>query len=199
MEAEQVIEKILSDAKTEAEKIIKQADEQIASEQKALDKQLSDYKKETDSLGKKAADEKKDQMLAASRMQIAKQLLSEKRKILDDIFEDAKKHLKKLPDEQYKNMMTKLMLKAVQTGNEEVIIAKNDNRIDQNFINEINKKLLKENNKKAELKLSTNKQNIAGGFILKRGKIKTNLSIDVLLEQARRKLEIELSKDLFSE
>jgi len=198
MEAEQVIEKILSDAEAEAEKIIKQTKKQIASEQKALDKQLSNYKKETDSLAKKAADEKQAHLLAEARMKLAKEILAEKRKILDGLFEDAKKRLEKLPDEEYKNLMTKLMLKAVQTGTEEVIVGKNETRINADFISRINNTLQQQSSKKAELKLSDEKQDITGGFILKRGKIKTNASVNVLLEQAKRDLEIELARDLFS-
>ena len=198
MEADQVIEKILSDAKAEAEKIIKQKEKQIASEQKALDKQLSEYKKETGSIAKKAADEKQAHLLAEERMKLAKEILAEKRKILDGLFEDAKKRLEKLPDEEYKNLMTKLMLKAVQTGTEEVIVGKNETRINADFISRINNTLQQQNSKKAELKLSDEKQDITAGFILKRGKIKTNLSVNVLLEQAKRDLEIELARDLFS-
>lgn len=198
MEAEQVIEKILSDAEAEAEKIIKQKEKQIASEQKTLDNQLSEYKKETDSLAKKAADEKQAHLLAEERMKLAKEILAEKRKILDGLFEDAKKRLEKLPDEEYKNLMTKLMLKAVQTGTEEVIVGKNETRINADFISRINNTLQQQSSKKAELKLSDEKQDITAGFILKRGKIKTNLSVNVLLKQAKRDLEIELAKDLFS-
>jgi hypothetical protein len=47
------------------------------------------------------------------------------------------------------------------------------------------------------LKLSDERQNLGAGFILKRGKIKTNVSIDVLLDQARKELEIDLAKQLF--
>lgn len=198
MEAEQVIEKILSDAKAEAEKIIKQKEEQIASEQKTFDKKLSEYKKETDSLAKKAADEKKAHLLAEAKMKLAKEILTEKRKIIDGLFEDAKKQLEKLPDEEYKNLMTKLMLKAIQTGSEEVIVGKNETRINAVFLSRINDTLQKKGDKKAELKLSDEKQDINAGFILKRGKIKTNASVNVLLEEAKRDLEIELAKDLFS-
>jgi hypothetical protein len=45
--------------------------------------------------------------------------------------------------------------------------------------------------------LSNEKQNIGAGFILSRGKVKTNVSIGVLLDQARKELEIQLGKELF--
>jgi vacuolar-type H+-ATPase subunit E/Vma4 len=45
--------------------------------------------------------------------------------------------------------------------------------------------------------LSDQRQELGGGFILKRGKIRTNVSFEVLLNQARKGLEIELAKELF--
>jgi len=197
MEAEQVTEKILADAKAEAEKIKKAAAEKQANEQAAFDKQLSAYQTQTDALAQKAAKAKKTHLLSTARMEIAKQFLTEKRKILDEVFNQAGQQLRNLPDKEYRMFMTKLMLGAAESGEEEVIIDKNENRIDQELINQVNEQLASRG--KGHLKLSEVKQDIGGGFILKRGKIKTNVSIDLLLTQARKELEIELAKDLFAE
>jgi V/A-type H+-transporting ATPase subunit E len=193
--AEQVIEKILADAKAEAEKIKKQAEEKEAVEQAKLDEQLSEFGKQTDIIAQKAGEEKKAHLLAAVRMDIAKQLLAEKRKILDEVFTRARQQIESLSDEQYCKLMTKLMLEAVETGDEEIIIDKNEKRIDQKFIKDINQQLA--SGRKGNLKLSEGRTNLGGGFILKRGKIKIDVSIEVLLAQARRELEIELAKELF--
>jgi len=91
--------------------------------------------------------------------------------------------------------MTNLMLKAVETGDEKVIIDKNESRIDQDLINQVNEQLRCHG--KGNLSLSDQRQDLGGGFILRRGKIKTNVSFEVLLTQARRELEIELAKELF--
>lgn len=195
--AEQVVEKILADAKAEAEKIKKQAEETQAAEQTKLDEQLSEYKKQTDIIAKKAGEDKKVHLLAAARMDIAKQLLAEKRKILDEVFDQAREQLEKLSDEQYCKLMTKLMLEAVETGDEEVIIDKKEKRIDQKFIKNINQQL--GSSRKGNLKLSEDRANLGRGFTLKRDKIKNNVSIEVLLAQARKELEIELAKELFLE
>ena len=195
MEAEQVVEKILADAKAEAEKIKKQAQDKVAAEQAKLDEQLIEYKKQTEILAEKAGKDKKSHILAAARMDIAKQFLAEKRKILDEVFKQARQQLRDLPDEQYHELITKLMLEVVETGDEEIVIDKNENRIDQRFIKQINHKLGP--GYKGKLRLSDEKQDLGGGFILRRGKIKTNVSIEVLLDQARKELEIELAKELF--
>ena len=195
MEAEQVIEKILADAKAEAEKIKKQAEEKEAVEQAKLAEQLNEYKKQTDILAQKAAKDKKIHLLAAARMDIAKEFLAEKRKILDEIFELARQQMQNLSDDEYRKFMTRLMLEAVETGDEEVIVDKNEMRIDQKFIKDINRQLGPRY--KGNLRLSEQRQNLGGGFILRRGKIKNNVSLEVLLAQAHKELEIELAKELF--
>jgi len=189
------MEKILADAKAETEKIKNQAEQNQAAEQKKLDEQLAEFKKQTKALTKKAAKDEKSHILAAARMAMAKQLLTEKSKILDEVFEKALKQLQNLPDDQYQNLITKLMLEAVETGEEEVIIDKNERRIDQQLINKVNEQL--SHDKKADLKLSDEKHETRGGFILRRDKIKTNVTFDVLLNNARKELEIELAKELF--
>jgi len=197
MEAVQVVDKILADAKAEAEKIRKQAEENEAAEQAKLAEQLDEYKKQTAILAKKAGEDEESHILAAARMDIAKQLLAEKRKILDEVFKQAHEQLQNLPDEEYRTLCTKLMLEAVETGAEEIVVDKNEKRINQDLINQVNRQLSSKG--KGELKLSDQKQNIGAGFILKRGQIKTNVSLDVLLDQARKELEIDLAKELFQD
>ena len=197
MEAVQVVDKILADAKAEAEKIKKQTEANEAAEQAKVTVQLDEYKKQTKILAKKAGEDEESHILAAARMDIAKQLLAEKRKILDEVFKQAHEQLQNLPDEEYRTLCTKLMLEAVETGAEEIVVDKNEKRINQDLINQVNRQLSSKG--KGELKLSDQKQNIGAGFILKRGQIKTNVSLDVLLDQARKELEIDLAKELFQD
>ena len=195
MEANQVIEKILADAKAEAEKIITAAKESEADEQNKTDEQLAEHKKQTQVLAKKAAEAKQLHLLSAARMEIAREFLAEKRKILDDVFAQAHEQLLNLSDDQYRQLMTNLVLKAVETGDEEVIVDKNETRIDFEFIKQVNRQLGP--GYKGNLALSDERRDLGGGFILRRGKIKTNVSFEVLLNQARRELEIELAKEMF--
>ncbi len=205
MNADNVIEKILADAAVEAEKIKKQAQEKETIEQAKLDEQLVEYRKQTNALAKKAAEDEKLHLLAAARMQMARELLAEKRKMLDEVFEQARRQLMNLPDDRYHQLTVDLMLKAVETGDEEVIIGKDEKRIDQQLINQVNERLRSGGTRPGEagrsregnLTLSDKRQELDGGFILKRGKIKNNASLEVLLAQARRNLEIELAKEMF--
>ena len=195
MDAEQVTEKILADAGVESEKIKKQAEEKDAAEQAKLDEQLDEYKKQTKALAERLGSEKKLHLLAAARMDIAKEFLAEKSRILDEVFTQARRQMQNLPDEQYRELIINLMLEVVETGDEEVIVDNNETRIDEEFIDRINQKLAPD--RKGNLRLADERQQFGAGFILRRGKIKTNVSLEVLLTQARKELEIELAKKLF--
>ncbi|MFC1738927.1 V-type ATP synthase subunit E [Planctomycetota bacterium] len=197
MEAEQVVKKILSEAQQQAEEIKQQAKETLEAEQKQLTKQLQEYNEQTQELAAKAAKDTREHLLSAARMETSKQLLAEKRKILNQVFNDAKKQFKELPEAEYSKVMKKLMLESVETGDEEVIVDKNESRLNHKFIKEINREL--GTGYKGNLKLSEQRQDIGAGFILKRGQIKNNVSLGVLVEQAKDELEIELAKILFSD
>ena len=196
MEGEQVIEKILSDAKAEADKIKKDAQAAQAEQKAKLDAQLKQFAGQTKQLAAKAGVDTKNQMLASARMKLAKEFLAEKAKILDGVFAQAAQQLKTMADDEYRKLMTKLMAAAVETGDEQVVIDKDEKRIDESLINQVNSQLAAQ--KKSNLKLAAERENIGGGFILKRGKIKNNLSLGILLEQAREELEIELAGILFA-
>jgi len=196
MDAEQVTEKILADARAEADKIAREANKKERAEQGEYDRQLDEYKKQTSALAQKAGEEKRSHMLATARMEVAKEYLAEKRKILDEVFAAARAKLQSLADDEYRQMMTKLMVKAVETGDEEVIVDHNETRIDRSFIKQINRQLGP--GYQGNLRLAEERRDLGGGFILRRGKIKNNVSIDVLVNQAREELEIELAKELFA-
>jgi V/A-type H+-transporting ATPase subunit E len=197
METQQVINKILSEAREQVDKIKAKAQQELAEEQTQFDKQLSEYKKRTDELAQKTAEDKKSQMLAAARMSIAKKYLAEKRKLLNEVFDKAGQKLASMPDEQYRQLMKKLIKAAVETGDEEVIIDNNEKRLDHEFIKQVNRELGPGFH--GNLRLSQEKQPIGGGFILQRGKIRNNVSLPVLLDETKKQLEIELAKELFED
>jgi len=187
----------MADAKAEAKKIKKQAAESQAAEQAKLDEQQAEFQKETEAMAKKAAEDERSHLLAAARMEAAKAYLAEKAAILDEVFAQVRQKVGELPDAAYRELMGKLMTEAVETGDEQVVAGKEDARVDRALVDEVNAKLKGQD--KGHLTLSDETHPHRGGFVLKRGKIRTNVSIDVLVAQARNALIIELAKDLFAQ
>jgi V/A-type H+-transporting ATPase subunit E len=195
MNAEQVVEKILSQARAEADQLTSSANETARKENQRLEKEIEAYRQETGRLAEAAGRDKLSRMLAASRMQSAKDLLAAKGQILDELFGRVKQRVEQLPDNEYLELMKRLMQKAVRTGQEEVIVGKNENRINQAFINKLNTELLWQ--AKGGLRLSPTREDIGGGFILSSGKVRINASTDVQMGQLRDTMEMQLTAELF--
>jgi V/A-type H+-transporting ATPase subunit E len=196
MNAEQVVQKILAEANAEAEKIVSDAKAKAAEQSAQLDSEIADFDTQTAKLAQEAAEDKLQRMLANARMTNAKQMLAAKVEILDSVFDKAKTAVKELPDDQYLSLMTKLIKQAVETGDEEIIIGKDERRIDSSFIKKINRELGV--GFKGNLRLSDQRADITGGFILTRGKVQVNASTDVMIDSLRESMEIELAQELFA-
>ncbi len=195
MNTNQVIDKILSDAQAKANGIKAEAKLQADKIGAASKEQLDDYTQKTAQLVEKTREEKISHILAAARMEIAKKLLAEKKDILDKVFSQADEKLQKLSDNDYRDLMTKVMHKSIETGDEEIICRSGERIIDRKFVKDMNRQLGP--GFKGNLRMSSDTADIAGGFILRRGKIKSNASLAVLLQQTREQLEIELCGFLF--
>ena len=196
MEAEQVIKKILGDARAEAKKIAEQAAEREDAEKARAKEEATQFNKETETMAEKAAADEMSQRLAVARMEAAKEYLTGKATIVDEVFAEARRTIEKLPDGEYRDLMTRLMLASVESGDEQVIAGKDDPRIDQKLVDGVNATLKDQG--KGNLTLSKDKHNLGGGFLLQHGKVRTNVTLDVLVQQARKDLEIELARDLFA-
>ena len=197
MNAEQVVEKILSQARDEAASIVTEAKDKAAGQKAALETELAEYNKKTEELAKDAGQDKLQRMLASARMANAKQMLASKVEILNEVFEKAKAAVNQLPDKDYLDLMMALMKKSVETGDEEVIVGKGEKRINDDFIKDVNRQLGA--GFKGNLRLSAEKGDFAGGFILARGKVQINACTDVLIDRLRETLDMELSAELFTD
>lgn len=195
MDTQGIIEKILADAGAEAEKINTEAKQELSSRQTSLANQLKLYRDESKSLAGQATEDKKSHILAAARMDVARQQLTEKRALLEEVFDKATEQLTNLADEEYKDLMKKLMVESAETGDEEVVVDTNEKRIDHEFIKQVNRELGP--GFKGNLRLSDERTEIGGGFVLKRGRIRNNVSVSVLIDKARKELEADLANELF--
>lgn len=192
MSAEKVVEKILADAADEAAKIKAQAQEKTSAEKAEFDAAFADFNKETADLADAAGQDKERRILATARMDIAGETLKIKKQLLDDVFVQAFEEIKRMDNDKYLALTEKLIGTASETGDEEVLVGKNESRINSDFIKNLNGKL------SSKLTLAETKANIEGGFILRRGKIKINVSLKVLLAQAKEELETKLATELLN-
>ncbi|GAG73709.1 unnamed protein product [marine sediment metagenome] len=122
----------------------------------------------------------------------------EKQKIIEDVFDKALEIILKLNVKEYHNFIKKLILDNIEIGDETIFIGSSDQRkISESFIEDINKEL-KSKGEKGVLKLSVSYLPIKGGVVIGYGKIRKNISLELLLKNVREESEMQISKDLFN-
>lgn len=188
MSKQEVVERILSDAKAEAAALIAEANrnaEAIAAEAGARCEAL---KRETEAevaAYRQAALEKKQ---ASARLESAKILLREKRKVVEYIYAQSLSRLLSLEKEDTLSLAQRLLSAYAEDG-DEIFFAENFR-----FEKEV---LALPVAKEKHIKLGDKRLKIDGGFCLK-GKVSDkDLSYSALLAADREAYEAQLAKEIF--
>ncbi|MGB6371321.1 MAG: V-type ATP synthase subunit E [Atribacterota bacterium] len=189
--------KIISDAKIQAERIIAQTEDNANNIIKKGEKEADNIKNIILYKNNQEASLKKSKILTEAKLEAKKTILLEKQKIIEDVFGKALESILKLSDKDYHCFIKKLILDNIEIGDETIFIGSSDQRkISESFIEDINKEL-KSKGEKGELKLSTSYLPIKGGVIIGSGKIRKNISLELLLKDVREESEMQISKILF--
>lgn len=189
--------KIISDARIQAEKIIAQAEDNANNIIKKGKKEAENIKSIILYKNNQEAFLKKSKILTEAKLEANKTILLEKQKIIEDVFDKALESVLKLSDKEYHNFIKILILDNIEIGDETIFIGSSDMRkISESFIEDINKEL-KSKGEKGVLKLSTSYLPIKGGVIIGSGKIRKNISLELLLKDVREESEMQISNILF--
>jgi len=117
--------------------------------------------------------------------------LGVKQRLIGEAFESASRLLSEMPRDKYLSFVGTLMKKAVVTGDEVLLVGKNERHIDGAWLGEYNE------SHKTSIALSADRLPISGGFVLRNGKIDINCSWDMLIGDIRPDIESEVIKRLF--
>lgn len=189
-----VSDKILAEAKEQAGKILAEANEQIEQIKSQAKKEHDQLDKQIQADLEQAAAQERHRVLAGARRAVKTELLQVKHEILDKVFAGVKEALGQMSAQDHQKMLSGLLKEAVTTGNEQVLAAEGEKHLSQDLIEQVNNELTN-----GKLKLSEEKAAGSGGFVLAEDKTRTQATWEVLIGQARRELEPELSKKLFAD
>lgn len=197
MSAEKIIEKILSDARAEAQRTLEGARAQAAQIREHAQSEAQRQRDLILAQAREEAQSRRRAQLAAATAAARNAVLEAKRVVLGKVFAQAAARLAAMPVNEYKSWLLRLLLDAVETGEEEVILSSADRQtLGEAFIKEANAQLAKRG-KKGALRLSVGTRDIGKGFVLKGVNSETNVTVATLLRRAQDELEIEVAQMLF--
>ncbi len=191
---ERIRESILAEARTQAEAIIKEAEDKVKEMEIQAEKRAEELTKNRLERAEVEAQEAQKRMLSMAELELKKQSLEAKQSIIDQAFDKALVKLNNLPEEKYAAMIVSALGSVGIKGGEELIVPLKDReKFQKGLLKRINDKL------GFELKLSDEDRGIQGGFIVKVDGVEINNSFETLLRMEREKVESEIADILFQQ
>jgi len=198
MSAEKITAKILADAQAEAQKIGEEAQKRVKEIISRAQKEVGQITEEAQKEAQAQAVEEKKRVLSRAEMEVKRDSLKEKQILIGKAFELALQRVEGMKGGEYSKLMEDLLLKAVEDGDEEVIISEEtEGELGGGFLERVNQRL-RTGGKKGGLSLAEERRQIGSGFILRKGKKEVNCSFRSLLDSKREDLEGEVARILFS-
>ena len=154
--------------------------------------------------GEQDAALRRERLVDVARLEARKTLLAAKQDLVGQAFDLALKKLLELPDQEYIALLAKLAVAASRTGREQVILSQKDrSRYGKQAVTMANDMLAKKAGPRAAesagmLTLAGESRPMAGGLILRDGRVETNCSFEVLIHLQRDALSAEVARALFA-
>lgn len=196
MNANAIQEKILSDARTSASDIMRDANEKAARLRDAAEKRMAAAHSRLMMQASEDAEAARLRMERMEELEERKRLLSDKRALIDEAFAQALDKLEAMPPQQARAfLMTEAA--AVSDGDETVILgSKNPSWFDDKFLADLNT-LLQKQGKPGQLTLGNETRDGETGLILEKNGMEISCTFASLLDSRRLDMEADIAAILF--
>ncbi len=196
MSIENILERIKGEADSAAGELLSKAEMEAKRIRGTYEADGNELKEKLEQRAGDKAVEEKRRLIVNEELELRKQLLRKKREILDELYEEAKGELERLGDEDYLDLMKEMILRGAISGNEEIIVAKDQEKLfGDSFLEALNR----ENKLGKGFKLAKDSGDFAWGVVLREGQRIVDLTLGVLVEQLRERIESEIAPMLFSD
>lgn len=196
MPIDELIDRIMSDARSEAERLVAQAHEKGDNVQSEAEREAEEKYNQIVDAARRSAEEEKNQKVTMANLDARKAILEEKQQIIAEVFDRALDALRELPREQYVQMLVSQLVQVAGDGGGELVLSPADReRVGEEVVKLANESLGGE----ARLVLSEETRDIAGGFVLLAGGVEINDSLESQVNSTREELEPRIVEILFED
>ena len=202
------IEKITGQIDADVQKEIDAALDQARAQAKEIgDRYASQAEAPAEAIrrkGEQSAALRRERLVDVAKLEARKAILAAKQDMVGQAFDLALKKLLELPDQEYIALLARLAVAASRTGREQVVFSQKDrSRYGKQAVTMANELLAKKAGPRAAegagmLTLAEEARPMAGGLILRDGRVETNCSFEVLIHLQRDALSAEVARVLFA-
>lgn len=186
-----IIDRIIADAKQQADSIQETARRQIAENERKADERIAAQKTEITHAAKSECEEEERRSRAIADLESRKNALKKKREAIGEAFSRARQKILALQDEAYAEFLFALLKQSGAEGGEIRPASKDSRFFTDAFMERARKEI------SSSLTLGDSIDSLETGFVLVSGKAQINCSVDFVLKQAREEMEGDVARILF--
>ena len=196
---ENIIEKVLSDARAEASQIVSEAQTEAGAIIAAADKAAQAKAGEIIARAQADMPEVRRRRESVAELEARKTQLAIKQELVSTAFDQAKDILLKMDGERYTNLLCQLAAEAAPSGQGEIILSAKDREAYGKEVVKGTNKLLAAAGVEGKMALAEQTREVTGGLVVKQGQIETNCLIDTLLRLCKEELSLQIADALFGQ
>ena len=197
MGIEQIVSKIIDEARDKASAIRADLDAKVDAVEKRWQDEEAMRRSEAKEALDSACERERDRLVTAEKLEARKRRLALRRELVDEAFKKARSAFLDLPTEKYRPLLTEMVLSAVISGEEEVILGSRDHSsIGEDVVAKANE-ILEKRGMKGKLRLAPEAGSHDAGAVLRHDAVECMRTLDELLLEVREKIEGRTASVLF--
>nr|WP_315020642.1 V-type ATP synthase subunit E [uncultured Aminipila sp.] len=192
MSIENITEKILEDAKEHAEKVMADVKSQETSILENANKQAENILKSYTEKSLADAEIIKSRKISVAELESRKIKLGARQKAVSIAFDKAIDKIADFQDDKYIDFLVGMYEEVTIEGGEICLNEKDRQRVGEKLVAKIN-----DGSQKEQVKLSEDRISARGGFILKKGSIEINATLETLINSLKEDATGQIAEILF--
>lgn len=197
--AERISGRILGEAQSRVKELLAEAAEKAGEIIGAAEREAAQRKEQILARTGQEIEEQKKRILGMAQLDARKEMLMAKQELIAEAFQQALQRLVNLEERTYLALLRQMLLSAVKTGEETLILSPRDKaKIPAEFWENLAKEL-KASGRAGKIFPGLESPEVKGGFILQSSGLEINSSFNALLSMHREELEPEVAAMLFKE
>lgn len=194
MGIENITEKILAEAHNDARRIFDKGRYDSRDTIYRMERLLKQKKSDMEAKALSDAETVKKRKHSVAELEARKMRLGAKQEAISQCFEEAMIQLTALPEEKYIDLLARTIDKMEPEGGEILLNSRDRERIGEKLLAAVNGR-----DNRAKLCLAEDTISAAGGFVLRKGAVEINSTLEVMVAAIREEVTLQVVETLFGQ
>jgi V/A-type H+-transporting ATPase subunit E len=194
MSIENILQRIEEETETSIKEIMGKAEAQAALIRDEYAKRGAKLHEELERKARMKASDEERRLIVGEELELRKALLEKKGEILNEVYGEARSRIRGLPPADYLELLKGLIVKNSISGNEEILVPAEQRAM---FTAEYLTSLDRARGGNSSFSLADARGEFSWGVVLREGQRRVALTLDVVFEQLKARIESAVASLLF--